>query len=72
MVTRLRRKLKILSLNKPIKLIRMKKLTKPINGYESPQVATIHLVTEAVCIAASGSSDSSLDDMTESDGEWAI
>ena len=50
----------------------MKKLTKPINGYESPQVATIHLVTEAVCIAASGSSDSSLDDMTESDGEWAI
>ena len=49
----------------------MKKLTKPIDGYEAPQVATIHLVTEAVCIAASGSSDSSLDDMTENGGEWA-
>ena len=49
----------------------MKKLTKPINGYESPQVATIHLVTEAACLTASGSSDSILDDMTENGGEWA-
>lgn len=50
----------------------MKKLTKSTVGYVSPRVTTIQLATEAVCIAASGSSDSSLDDMTESDGEWAI
>ena len=48
----------------------MKKLTKPIVGYESPLVTCIQLVTEAACLTASGSSDSILDDMTENWGEW--
>ena len=51
--------------------LHMGKLTKPIVGYESPSVTNIQLVTEAVCLTASGSSDSILDDMTENGGEWA-
>ena len=49
----------------------MKKLTKPTAEYESPLVESTQLVIEGVCLTASGSSDSILDDMTENGGEWA-
>ena len=49
------------------KLISMKKVTKVIGEYNSPQLSTLELVSEQ-CIA--GSSGSLLDDMWESDGKW--
>ena len=49
------------------KLISMKKVTKVIGEYKSPQLTTLELVAEQ-CIA--GSTGSVLDDMWESDGEW--
>ena len=45
----------------------MKKVTKEIGDYKSPQLTTLELVSEQ-CIA--GSSGSLLDDMWESDGKW--
>ena len=45
----------------------MKKVTKVIGEYNSPQLTTLEFVSEQ-CIA--GSSGSLLDDMWESDGIW--
>ena len=45
----------------------MKKVTKVISDYKSPQLTTLELVSEQ-CIA--GSSGLLLDDMWESNGEW--
>ena len=41
--------------------------------YETPQVSSIQLMTESVCIAGSASSESgsSLEDMFETEGGWA-
>lgn len=46
----------------------MEKVTQAIFEYETPQLTTIEIITEQ-CLA--GSTGSSLDDMWETEGEWA-
>ena len=48
----------------------MKKTKKTVAWYESPQVTTWRIVTEA-CIAASQTPGSVINDMWETEGEWA-
>lgn len=47
----------------------MKRETMAIPEYESPQMTVIKLVTEQMVLA--GSSDLMLDNMFETNGEWA-
>ena len=47
----------------------MKRVTRAIPKYESPQMITILLVTEQSLLV--GSSGPILDDMFETNGEWA-
>lgn len=46
----------------------MKRVRMATPEYESPQTQTIQFITEQTVLAGS----SSLDDMIETDGEWAI
>ena len=59
----------MIKFNKPNKISRMKKTTIQVVDYETPHVITIHIEPQQ-CLAAS--SDSNLEDMRETEGDWAI